>query len=408
MRKSNFLWVILIALALVAAKPSSFTERSSPTLYDYIPHIGPAGAHGEYKTQIIDFLELLESPIPSFDLHADNLPATVQMKLAEGGFEDGDKAKLDAIPAGADDVGSEYDSSVKLDAKFAGKQNVLSEIDEADIANKLYAEIEGVTPRRLYYGVKAFLTADFGWYGPGVTSQPSAAFYGAPIHYAGYAACGTSDCDPFDMHTKLSYDGSYWCHVTSLSPYTCKAYYRDDGEWVNDGLILPAHATNDASLDELGKVFIDDTEDALAVHAGANGEVAGEVQVTMVPSRPYAFDPKAVCDGDTDILFLTWIGDDAPNGIIIDEWKTSFLTASPAAQLDADLCYADNLTTRANEVVIDAIDTSSGVSSEDTDANINSGNAVPNGKVMYIKINTAYAATGEQCTFQFWYHAEED
>jgi len=52
--------------------------------------------------------------------------------------------------------------------------------------------------------------------------------------------------------------------------------------------------------------------------------------------------------------------------------------------------------------------TTAGVASEDTDANINSGNAIANGKVIYIDFPTAYTDTGEQCIFELWFHMEED
>ena len=108
-----------------------------------------------------------------------------------------------------------------------------------------------------------------------------------------------------------------------------------------------------------------------------------------------------------DRLFLFTVGDEAPNGIIIDEWKVSF-EADPTTEADLDLKYADAFIGVANAAVIDVLDTASGVSAEDTDANINSGSAVAYGKVMYLEFGTAYTETGHQIIFEIWYHLEED
>ena len=57
---------------------------------------------------------------------------------------------------------------------------------------------------------------------------------------------------------------------------------------------------------------------------------------------------------------------------------------------------------------IDEIDTTNGVSSEDTDANINAGAAVANGKVIYIGFDADPEGTCVQMIFEMWYHSEED
>jgi hypothetical protein len=62
----------------------------------------------------------------------------------------------------------------------------------------------------------------------------------------------------------------------------------------------------------------------------------------------------------------------------------------------------------ANSAVVDALDTTNGAATEDTDANINSGAAVATGKVLYLEFGTAYTETTHQVIFQIWYHNEED
>lgn len=189
-----------------------------------------------------------------------------------------------------------------------------------------------------------------------------------------------------------------------------KALLDAGGTWYYSEVQLPGHETNDASLDALGKVFIKATDDAIALHMGAAGEVAGEVQISVLEHFKISFDPKVVCDGTIDRLFLFTVGDDAPNGIIIDEWKLSF-EADPTTEFGAGetlLKYADAFIGVANAVTIDDLATTAGVAAEDTDSNINSGSAVANTKVVYLDFPTAYTETGHQCIFEMWYHAEED
>lgn len=57
---------------------------------------------------------------------------------------------------------------------------------------------------------------------------------------------------------------------------------------------------------------------------------------------------------------------------------------------------------------MDVLDTTTGAATEDTDANINSGNAVVNGKVLYLEFGTAYTEENHQIIFELWYHVEED
>jgi len=170
---------------------------------------------------------------------------------------------------------------------------------------------------------------------------------------------------------------------------------------------LPNQAASDLTLASLGQIGIDDTDDAIAWHDGANGEIAGEVQLSAIQHKTWSFDPDAVCDGAVDRVFMMTVGDDAPNGIIIDEWKVSF-EADPTTEADLDLKYADAFIGVANAAVIDVCDTTTGAATEDTDANINSGAAVANGKVLYLEFGTAYTEANHQIIFEIWYHAEED
>lgn len=119
---------------------------------------------------------------------------------------------------------------------------------------------------------------------------------------------------------------------------------------------------------------------------------------------PFSFNPKAVCDGTIDRLFLMTVGPEFPNGLKITRWNVSF-DADPTTEADLDFKRADAFIGVANAAVVDVLDTTAGVSSETTAANINSDTAVANGKVLYLEFGTAYTADNLQIIFEFWGYA---
>jgi hypothetical protein len=175
----------------------------------------------------------------------------------------------------------------------------------------------------------------------------------------------------------------------------------------NGNFIEFPNGTADVVLPQVGAVHFNETDEQVSFHSGTNGEISGEAAISLIYHRTWSFDPDAVCDGAVDRLFLMTIGDDAPEGIIIDEWKVSF-EADPTTEADLDLKRADAFIGVTNAAVMDVLDTTTGTSSEDTDANINAGAAVANGKVMYLEFGTAYTETTHQIIFELWYHCEED
>ncbi len=134
-----------------------------------------------------------------------------------------------------------------------------------------------------------------------------------------------------------------------------------------------------------------------------SAEIAGLVPTNQIKHLSWSVDPGSWYDSDAEI-FLIEIGDDAPNGIIIDEWKTSCQINNPSPEVSATLHYADAWISLANAVTIDTLTTTSGTSSEDTDVNINGGAAIPNGKVMYILFTSDPEGTATQWHGDIWYH----
>lgn len=169
-------------------------------------------------------------------------------------------------------------------------------------------------------------------------------------------------------------------------------------------LELP-NAAGDGTLGNAGEVHVDLAEDALAMHFGAAGAIAGEAQITALVTIDVPMDPGTQYVIDTDARLIE-LGLEVPNGFKIIRWSVDF-GMDPDVELDADLCYADDWA-ETNEVVIDVLDTTNGTSSETNPANINGGVAIATGKRLYIRMNADPEGTGDQMSFRMQGYAEED
>lgn len=172
-------------------------------------------------------------------------------------------------------------------------------------------------------------------------------------------------------------------------------------------LEIPNAESTDAALTALGMLHIRGDEDRISYHVGAGGEVAGEVTVSVLKSIAFSVDPGSWYDSDAEIFITEVHADLFPNGIIIDEWKCS-CNVDPDTEISAELYYADAWIGLANAAVIDDVNTTNGVVSEDTDANINSGSAVAAGKFIYLLFTADPEGTCVQMHFMMIFHAEED
>lgn len=167
------------------------------------------------------------------------------------------------------------------------------------------------------------------------------------------------------------------------------------------------NAEGDATLTALGQVAIDGVEDAIAIDFGAGGEIQGEAQISGLNTIHIPILLPGNWFATSSTVFLFTIGKEAPNGIIIDQWTLS-CNVDPDVEINANLKYADAWIGLANAVVIDVLDTTNGTSSEDTDADINGGAVVPNGKVVYLEFDADPTGTCVQMIFEMVEHREED
>jgi len=171
-------------------------------------------------------------------------------------------------------------------------------------------------------------------------------------------------------------------------------------------VVMPFDESTDAALTVDGEMHIRGDEDRISYDMGAGGEVAGEVTKSVLYQVCLSVDPGSWYDSDTE-LFIMEVDDSVyPNGIIIDEWKLS-CNIDPDVEIDADLRYADAWIGLANPNDIDEIDTATGTSTENTDANINSGAAVAADKVIYIGFDADPEGTCVQMHFEMIFHAVE-
>ena len=179
------------------------------------------------------------------------------------------------------------------------------------------------------------------------------------------------------------------------------------GNFVATNTMQIPNSSSDFAMTVSGQMAFNTTDEQISFHSGTDGEISGEAALSLIQTRTWTFDPKVVCDGAVDRMFLMWIGKESPEGITIDQWKISF-EADPTTEIDADLKYADAMIGVAGATIMDALDTTNGYATEDTDSSINSGAVVANGKVLYIEFVTPYTEANHQIMFQLWWHAEED
>lgn len=132
-----------------------------------------------------------------------------------------------------------------------------------------------------------------------------------------------------------------------------------------------------------------------------NGVEAPIAVTTRIQYKSWSFDPKAVCDGAVDRLFL--MSAHGGQGIKVTGWKVSF-EADPTTEADLDLKRADAWIGVGNAAVMDVLDTTAGTASEATADNINGGAAVAEGKAIYLEFGTAYTEANHQMIFEMWFY----
>ena len=240
-----------------------------------------------------------------------------------------------------------------VDTLLLTKQEALSEYSQA-VAEALTSQDLGLmTPLRTSQAIAAYLKDNYG-YGTALSADPqSGEWVGQIAFFGGY----TASYDPASQHDD-GYDGAYWAVCTQTgTPGTWKATLRIDGT----------------------------------------------VPYTGTQYKTWVFDPAAICNGTFDGLALIT----ANGATTVEGWKITFIDADPTTEItNIALKRADSHPARSNNASMDTLTTVNGVASELTEANINSGTAVADGKVIYLEFATPYTETGHQVKLELWFRNE--
>ena len=175
-------------------------------------------------------------------------------------------------------------------------------------------------------------------------------------------------------------------------------------------LRVPNDESADGALANLGEVHMRGDEDTLNLHAGAGGEVAGEVSVSMLQHVAIPIDFTYVYDRDTAHRLPLFVVNSKvyPNGITIDYISVKHIGNRTTA-LDADLKRATDFqgTSTAVILALDVADTADEMA-QDTDASINGGAVVAAGQHIYIEVSADPVDEDNLATVEIIFHAEAD
>ena len=153
-------------------------------------------------------------------------------------------------------------------------------------------------------------------------------------------------------------------------------------------------------------MHLNTTDEQLSFHSAADGEISGEASISLISHiSTGSFDPGLYYDSDTQMMLFS-VGDDFPEGLIIDEWSVS-CNVDPDVEMDLDLVRATAWIGLGSPNVMDILDTTNGASTEDTDANINGGAAVANGQIIYLSWGADPEGKCVGMIYEMWFHGEE-
>lgn len=149
-------------------------------------------------------------------------------------------------------------------------------------------------------------------------------------------------------------------------------------------------------------------EDLITTHGGSAGEVQDEVGLSLIQTILVRFDPEYEYDTITNnTIDLIEIGDEAPHGITLTEWKIEYVNGDPTTEIDLDLMCdsTPDWNPAAGGTVMDVLDTTAGTASADTGFDSAS---CANGSNMYLRFGADPVDSGEIVRVKIQYYLEED
>jgi hypothetical protein len=172
-------------------------------------------------------------------------------------------------------------------------------------------------------------------------------------------------------------------------------------------LEIPNDTSTDGVLANQGETHMRGDEDRISYHFGASGEISGEATKSYLDIISINIDPGSHYDVDTQVFLFEVFSKVWPNGITIDYWEVN-CNVDPDVEMDMDLKRATDWIGLGSAALMDVLDTTNGVSSEDTDASINTGAVVAAGQVLYLEFGADPEGTCVQMNFTMIFHGEED
>ena len=165
----------------------------------------------------------------------------------------------------------------------------------------------------------------------------------------------------------------------------------------------------DVALADAGKMHLNTTDEQLSFHSAADGEISGEASISLINHIAITVDPTGYYNQESTYrtLPIMTIGDDAPEGIQITEWRVNYVGGDPTTELDADLMCdtTPDFNPADNATVMDILDTTAGASTADT--GFDSTNCA-NGSKLYIRFGADPTDANVVILVDVWYYNEED
>jgi hypothetical protein len=165
----------------------------------------------------------------------------------------------------------------------------------------------------------------------------------------------------------------------------------------------------DVALGAAGEIHLNTTDEQISVHSAADGEISGEASISLLRHWSAAVDPSGWYDQEATYrtIPIMFVGDDAPDGITITEWKAAYVGGNPTTELDADIICdtTPDFNPAAGATVMDVIDTTAGASTADTGFD---SATCANGAQMYVRYGADPTDASVVVAIDIWFKNEED
>lgn len=173
-------------------------------------------------------------------------------------------------------------------------------------------------------------------------------------------------------------------------------------------IFYPNSASDDV-LGSAGASAFNTADEQVSFHSGADGEISGEAALSLLWHWNASLDPAGWYDQESTyrVVPVMYVGDDAPEGVTITEWRVNYVGGDPTTELDCDLMCdtTPDFNPAADATVMDVLDTTAGAST--ADSGFDSGTCA-NGSRMYLRFGADPADANVIIAVDIWGYREED